>query len=224
NKKIANSLKEKNQLIEESLLQKELFLKETHHRVKNNLQIVSSLMSIQGRSLSDQRSKDLIRESQNRIKSMSLVHESLYQAKDLSQIEIESFIKRIAEGVNSSLKAKNQDIELKILADNFKLNAEQAVPIGIIINELASNAYKHAFKNKVKGRLLIEFIKSDDGLTLKVDDDGEGLPNDFKADFSSGSIGMALVQALAQDQLDGDLLINSNNCKFSINFKPSMAA
>jgi two-component sensor histidine kinase len=208
----------KNIDIEKRNTQIEWLLKEIHHRVKNNLQIVSSLMSIQGRSLNDEKSKALIRESQNRIKSMSLVHESLYQAEDLSQIEIEPFIKRIAESVKSSLKSKEQEINLQIDADNFEMNAEQAVPVGIIINELASNAFKHAFKNRSIGTLKIAVKNVNDSLTLLIDDDGPELPSDFEVDFTGGSIGMALVQSLAEDQLGGRFTIGEKDNKFKVEF------
>ncbi|MCB0737163.1 MAG: sensor histidine kinase [Bacteroidetes bacterium] len=207
--------------IEKRNTQIEWLLKEIHHRVKNNMQIVSSLMSIQGRSLKDEDSKAVIRESQNRIKSMSLVHESLYQAEDLSQIEVEPFISNIATAVQQSLQAKDKDIELNIDADKLYLNAEQAVPVGIIINELASNAFKHAFANKNTGELRVAFKRDGDNLRLEVSDDGSALSKDFEFDFSGKSIGMALVQSLVEDQLGGSFVIGAESAKFMVVFKAS---
>lgn len=205
--------------IEKRNTQIEWLLKEIHHRVKNNMQIVSSLMSIQSRKLKDEASKNLIRESQNRIKSMSLVHESLYLAEDLSQIEIGPFISRIAEHVNTSLKASHQEIILNIETDEAHLNAEQAVPLGIIVNELSGNAYKHAFVGRDRGTLHIEFRKREDGFELRVGDDGPIFDHRSETEFSQNSIGLALVRSLAEDQLNGSFVIAQASVhKFTIQF------
>jgi two-component sensor histidine kinase len=116
------------------------------------------------------------------------------------------------------LKSKEQEINLQIDADNFEMNAEQAVPVGIIINELASNAFKHAFKNRSIGTLKIAVKNVNDSLTLLIDDDGPELPSDFEVDFTGGSIGMALVQSLAEDQLGGRFTIGEKDNKFKVEF------
>ncbi|MCB0736165.1 MAG: sensor histidine kinase, partial [Bacteroidetes bacterium] len=211
--------------IEKRNTQIEWLLKEIHHRVKNNMQIVSSLMSIQSRSLKDEQSKQVIRESQNRIKSMSLVHESLYQAEDLSQVEIGPFIQKIARSVQQSLQAKDQNIQLKLETDQVELNAEQAVPVGIIINELASNAYKHAFAGREDGELRVAFKQEGQFYKLEVGDDGPALPEGFNVSYNGDSIGMALVQSLAEEQLGGSFIISQGSTyKFSVLFNKPKAA
>ena len=193
---------QQNGIIQKRNNQIEWLLKEIHHRVKNNLQIVSSLMSIQSRTLHDLGAKRLIRESQNRIKSMGLVHESLYEVDDFSRIELLPFIKRIADNVKTSLEGNHQSIGIEIEGDILVISPQIATPVGIIINELVTNAFKHAFASKEKGVISIKLtLEPNQQVKLLIGDDGEALPK--QDDTLMNSVGMALVTSLVEEQLDG---------------------
>lgn len=188
-------LSEKNQIIEKSLHERETLLKEIHHRVKNNLQIISSLLSLQSKSLgaSDLAAQGAISESRNRVKSMSLIHEQLYQEDTISGVEMNDYISRLVSSLSSSYGLDTDRVEVKIEAENILLDVDSAIPLGLIINELVSNSMKYAFPEQRNGTILISLKDSMNELLLMVKDDGVGMDASIK---SSQSFGLSMVNSL----------------------------
>ena len=209
--------------IKASLKEKEVLLKEIHHRVKNDLQVVSSLLYLQSEHIKDEQSLATIRESQSRIKSMALVHEQLYQSKGLARVDFAEYIQNLATYLFRSYGVNPDAITLKINADDVSLGIDTAIPCGLIISELVSNSLKHAFPAGKAGgdresEIRINLHADDDNkLTLIVSDNGVGLPRDL--DFrNTESFGMHLVNTLTR-QLEGTIeLDRSGGTAFEITF------
>jgi PAS domain S-box-containing protein len=205
--------------IRDSLEEKGLLLKEIHHRVKNNLQIIISLFNLQTHYISDSTSLEALKEGQDRIKSMALIHERFYQAEGTSKIDFDEYIKRLTENLFISFNRSPDKIRLILDTEHISLDIDTAVPCGLIINELVSNALKHAFEGRDKGTLKISFRQpQNDSIRLVVEDDGIGLPPGFDME-NSDSLGMQLMNALTS-QLEGTLsLLNGNGTTFILEFK-----
>jgi len=201
-----------------SLKEKELLLKEVHHRVKNNMQVISSLLNIQAESVGDEVFSGLLGESQQRIKSMSLIHENLYQSDNLLEIDFKDYINMLANSLHRFYAISGSLISLDIRVDNVALDIETAVPCGLIINELISNSLKHAFSGLDRpGTITINFRSIGCRYVLEIKDDGVGLPPEFTLE-SSTSMGMEIVTILTQ-QLDGKLQFeNEQGARFEISF------
>lgn len=202
-----------------SLEEKEMLLKEIHHRVKNNLQVISSMLNLQADRLDHGDSKTILQESMNRVIAMSLIHEKLYRSEDLSGIDFDDYIRSLAGDLVQTYAATSGPVALEVLVDNIDLQVDQAIPCGLIINELVSNAFKHAFPAERAGKLNIEFAAGANGqLALIVRDDGVGIPPTFDI-RKSDSLGMQLVNSLV-GQLQGTIDIQSNagTC-FTIKFQ-----
>ena len=189
-----------------SLEEKEVLLREVHHRVKNNLQVVVSLLNLQSQSVSDPRVREIFKESRNRIRSMALVHERLYQSSDLSRVDFAEYIKRLTTHLFHSYGLDAGRIEIGVEAGDARLDINTAVPVGLIINELVSNAIKHAFPAGAHGRIAVGLERLEGGtFRLTVSDDGTGFPGDL--DFrKTESLGMQIVTMLA-DQLDAEIAL-----------------
>ncbi len=204
--------------IKASLKEKEVLLKEIHHRVKNNLQIISSLLNLQSNFVEDKQTIEVFQDSQNRIRSMALVHEKLYRSENLARIDFAEYIRDLAAYLFHSHRANTQGITLKIQIDEVFLGIDTAISCGLILNELISNALKHAFPNGRAGETRLECRASNDGqLTLIVADNGVGFPEalDFR---ETTSLGLQLVTALV-DQLDGTIDMHRNTgTEFKITF------
>jgi two-component sensor histidine kinase/ligand-binding sensor domain-containing protein len=199
-------LAEVNETLRVSLTEKEVLLKEIHHRVRNNLQIVSSLLNLQSEHVADVPTLSALRESQDRVRAMAQIHEKLYQSEGLSRIDVADYIRSMASSLFTSYGVRGDLITLKLEVDDVKLGLDTAIPCGLIINELISNALKHAFPNGRAGEVRVELRSSGDGrLLLRVSDDGIGVPDGFDP-RRSRSLGLQLVQALT-DQLDGTVEI-----------------
>lgn len=196
--------------IKASLREKEVLLKEIHHRVKNNLQVTSSLLKLQSGYIQDRKARDLFAESQNRIRSMALVHEKLYQSSDLSRIDFSEYVRSLAHLLFRSFGEATSRIRLQIGGENIFLSVETAVPCGLIINELLSNALKHAFPGERKGEIVIHLSQeTPHRFRIRVCDTGVGLPPHL--DFQRvETLGLQLVQTLVQ-QLDGEMQIRSED-------------
>ena len=210
--------KEAEEKLRASLREKEILLKEVHHRVKNNMAIISSLLSLQAESIKDQTVLSAFRDSQYRIRSMALVHEKLYQAKDLSRIDFCDYIRGLVIQVSKSNEFKDRQIAVDIEADDIKMTIETAIPCGLITSELLTNAFKYAFPGDREGRVLIQLRRiSGDFYKLVVSDNGIGLPTRIDIrDFSS--FGLHLVHLLTQ-QLEGEIeVIRDNGTTFKIVF------
>jgi two-component sensor histidine kinase len=191
-----------------SLKEKEHLLKEIHHRVKNNLQIVSSLLNLQSDSIVDEKYLGLIKESHNRINSMALVHEMLYKSKDLSKIELKEYIEVLSSSVNMSYSSPSKEISFDYhIQSGVFLEIDMMIPIGLILNEILSNSYKYAFKEKNKGVIRIELKQLKKQLILIVEDDGIGLEKNFDIK-KQGSLGMQLIHMLSE-QIEADMKVSS---------------
>ena len=195
--------------IEASLREKETLLQEIHHRVKNNLQITSSLLKLQSARVGDEASRRALTESQSRIHAIALVHEMLYRAADLSRIDFAEYARRLVEQIGRTQDSSAARIIVAIEIDPVRLTIDSAVPCGLLVGELVSNCFKHAFPGGRRGRILVRLRASSGACELDVIDDGVGLPPGVDA-ATPGSLGIALVRALAK-QLQGTLALASSD-------------
>lgn len=209
-----------NQQITNSLREKEVLLKEIHHRVKNNLQIVSSLLYLQSRRIADVDTVSLFEDSKQRIFAMALVHETLYSSNDLSRIDFFGYVKMLV----AELEGVYQQIDLSItclveIEKGITLDIDCAIPCGLIVNELVSNAFKHAFRNSPEGTILVRMTKDDqEKIILSVIDDGVGLPTDFDVSDSS-NMGLEIVSLLVT-QLGGEMdIVSDQGTRIEIDFE-----
>ena len=190
-----------------SLHEKEVLLKEIHHRVKNNLAVISSILKLQAAYVHDEKIQETLAECQNRIKCMVLIHTRLYQSADLSNIDVKEYIQTLASDLMRSYARIPGKVDLRTYFDTVSLDIDTIIPLGLIVNELVSNALKHAFPGEKGGEVIIKLYHSDDSVVLAISDNGVGLPEGFDITGTEG-LGMALVKALA-DQLDGHLTWSS---------------
>lgn len=205
-RKRANELlSEKNIQIQEALEDKEDLLKEIHHRVKNNLQIISSLLSLQSRRVEDPKVLEAIQDGQNRVQSMALIHENLYQDANLVKVDAEVYIQQLIKNLMLSYNIQPQRIGLRTQIEPLKLDVDTLIPLGLILNELISNALKYAFAEKDQGELTLHLQQRGNGLLLHVADNGKGMPPDFYAQ-SSKSLGYRLINSFAK-KLNGVLKV-----------------
>jgi PAS domain S-box-containing protein len=204
--------------IQASLKEKEVLLKEIHHRVKNNLQIISSLLYLQAGKTEDPGAIRALKDSQNRVRSIALVHESLYQSSNLAGIQIGEYTRGVASNLLESYGGRDRPVRLTVRMGTIRLSINAAIPCGLIINELISNSLKHAFPEGREGEIRIELARTDTGsLALTVSDDGIGIPEhvDFR---SSPSLGLTLVSSLVA-QLGGIIeLDRRGGTTFTITF------
>ncbi len=192
-----------------SLREKEHLLREIHHRVKNNLQIISSLLNLQTESTQDEKFLSLIRESCNRIKSMALVHEMLYTTTNLSNIKLKIYIKSLYESIYQSYRRPQMKIDFHLeVSDEARFEIDRMIHIGLILNEVISNSLKYAFDDD-KGNIYIALQEKNNKYTLTIKDDGKGLPKDFDQK-KDGHLGMQLIYLLTE-QLTGKVELESNN-------------
>jgi PAS domain S-box-containing protein len=204
--------------IENSLKEKELLLKEIHHRVKNNLQIISSLLNIQSTYIKDKASMDVFKESQNRVRSMALIHEKLYQSHDMSQIDFSDYVKELVNNLFGSYSLNSEQIILHRDINNMLVGIDLAINLGLILNELVSNAFKHAFPDGRKGNLYITMNRVGNKCEMIVEDDGVGFPSDLEF-RKTESLGLQLITTLV-DQIGGTIdLSNTHGAKFTITFQ-----
>jgi len=202
--------------------EKELLIREIHHRVKNNLQIISSLLNLQIPYIKDENSIEFFKESQNRIKSISMIHEKLYQTNNLQEIDFDSYISNILVNLFQTYGVDQDKISYEIKCDDIGLNIETSVPCGLIITELITNSIKHAFPSKPlddsKNKISVEMYPDGEKIKLIIKDNGIGFPQDL--DFkNTESLGLELVNLLI-NQLDGTInLKREEGTEFSIEFK-----
>jgi PAS domain S-box-containing protein len=199
-----------------SLEEKEALLKEIHHRVKNNLQIVSSLLSLQTEHVAPEKALEALKESQNRVRSMAMIHEQLYSSGDLARIDFHRYVSDLTSYIFRTYSTRAGKISLTMDVQPVALGIDRAIPCGIIINELVTNALKHAFPHESGGTIHIRLVKAgDQEVLLTVEDDGVGIPEGLDPEKSS-SLGLELVQTLVE-QLKGKVSIESSGgARFSI--------
>ncbi len=192
-----------------SLKEKDVLLRELHHRVKNNMQVISSLLNLQARRISDPTVLEMFKDSQRRIRSMALVHERLYQSSDLSRIEFSTYLRNLATHLFHSCQADSSRIRLLLDTEEVYLNINTAIPCGLIVNELVSNAFKHAFPGGRSGEVEVSFRRLEgDGYQLRVRDDGIGFPENFDP-RQTESLGLQIVDTLVT-QLNGQISITKS--------------
>jgi two-component sensor histidine kinase len=204
------------QQLRRSLAEKESLLKEIHHRVKNNLQIVSSLLYLQEDDMQNDKGVEILRESQNRVKSMALIHEQLYGTSDLARIDFGRYIQGLTANLFEVYGIDPNRIRLDVRADDIALGIDMAVPCGLIINELVSNSLKHAFTPEIGGTIEVAVNNLRNGrMEIVVADDGIGIAGET-AEAEKKTLGLRLVDTLTA-QLDGRLeLQTSEGTRFSI--------
>jgi len=210
--------KKTEKMLQNSLDEKEMLLKEIHHRVKNNLMIISSLLNLQSRYIKDEESKNIFKESQNRARSMALIHERLYQSTDLKRIDFGEYIRTLTNDLYNTYVMDISLIILNIDVDDVRLDINTSIPLGLIVNELVTNSLKHAFPQGKSGEINIEFHTQDDKYILEVKDNGIGFPKglDYK---NTDSLGLRIVTSLTE-QIDGEIkFTNTSGTSFKIIFK-----
>ena len=203
--------------IRSSLEEKEVLLREIHHRVKNNMQIISSLLNLQTKYINDEKVVDILKESQSRVKSMAMIHEKLYQSNELSRIDFKDYINKLATFLTQSYIVDGEPVKIETEVQNIFLNIDTAVPCGLIINELITNSLKHAFPDYMGGSIKIELFNDGEMFILNVQDNGIGFPEDL--DFrNTETLGLQLINNLVL-QLDGTIEIKINKgTEFNIKF------
>ncbi|MEX0685926.1 MAG: histidine kinase dimerization/phosphoacceptor domain -containing protein [Balneolales bacterium] len=201
-RKLKASLKEKDALLKE----KDYLLQEVHHRVKNNLAIISSLLNIQASSVKDEGYKSLLIESENRVKSMGMIHEMLYQQDDFSSVPLESYILKLVQFLSSNYSMPGLKVNYDVQAKDVYLDMNTAIPCALIMNELISNAFKHAFQDQDNGEIMVSITQVGNQYTLMVKDNGIGFP-EWKEE---STVGMSLVHGLTR-QIGGKATIERNN-------------
>lgn len=215
--------KELEEQIKSSLKEKEILLKEVHHRVKNNLQVIMSLFNLQSDLIENPEVLSIFAESRNRIKSMALIHELLYIENTFNSVNFNNYVKNLVEFFKDSYFEQNANVNIVVDIENLNLDIDRIIPCGLIINELISNSLKHAFLPGQKGLIKISFNKnSENYFTLSVANNGKKLPDDFDIN-KLNSLGMLLVKSLT-NQIRADLHINSSekSTEFKITFRDAI--
>jgi two-component sensor histidine kinase len=200
--------------IKTSLRQKELLLQEIHHRVKNNLQIVVSLLKLQSRYVYDKRDLEIFNKSRARVETMSLIHEKLYKSADLANISMRDYLRDLTAQLLKAYEVDSSHVILTVDSEDVNAGIDTAIPCGLIVNELVSNSLKHAFRINQVGRIEINVKKENSSIILCFNDNGVGLPAGFDLETSE-SLGLQLVTTLVK-QLDGTINIDSSRKGTSI--------
>jgi PAS domain S-box-containing protein len=205
--------------IKASLEEKEVLLKEIHHRVKNNLQIVSSLLQLQASYIKDQDALQIFEESRDRIKSMALIHEQLYQSNDLAQIDFPEYLRSLLNMVLSAHRSNRTRVETRLHVDPLSLDLDTAIPVGLITNELVTNSLKYAFAGRSAGEIGVRLTKSETGdFLLMISDNGIGLPEKFNFEKAT-SLGLRLVRILTKQMRARLEISNGMGTQFRVYFK-----
>jgi len=203
-KQINGELIKTNKELKRLISEKDVLFKEIHHRVKNNLQVITSLLSLQASFIDDENYKGLFRYSQYRINSMAMIHEMLYQSEDVSKINHSEYIEKLVSGLVYSMKGSANNITMKFDIPKIYLNIDTSIPLGLLINEIVTNSLKYGIKDKAIGTLSIKMIKHHgDNYELQIGDDGEGYPKDVNW-RNANSLGLVLIHKLAI-QLKGNI-------------------
>jgi two-component sensor histidine kinase len=196
-------------------------MKELHHRVKNNLAIVSSLLSMQSNRLEDKNAAKAVREGQMRVQAMSLIHQRLYKTDDVSTVNIKDYFTELAESLMQAYGYSSDDFELTIEVKNPALDVDLAIPLGLIVNELITNSFKYAYEGIERPSLSI-YLKNDKDITLKIQDNGIGIDEKLVSQ-KSNSFGQKLIKGLSK-QLKGTYKFENNHgTYFELNI-PKVAA
>ncbi len=208
------------QEIRESLNEKEVLLAEVHHRVKNNLAVVSGFLQLERFQSESPAIQDILRKAELRIKSIATIHENLYNTDNFAAIESAHYIDDIINSIQDSFESKFKNISLEKNIEDFSLNVNQAIPFGLIINELLSNIYKHAFKGRKSGQITIEVTEKYDIITLVIADNGVGLPENINYK-EGGNLGFTIVKTLVSQLKGTDNILDDDGFTFQLKFRKS---
>ena len=214
---VENKLRVTLELLHNKNKEKDILLKEVHHRVKNNLQMIHSLFNMQSRQVNNEYTREILSQGKSRIKAISLVHQLLYKSDNFDDINIQDYINSLKENVTNIYKNSEKSIEINADANGVNLNIDKAIPLGLILNELLVNSYKYAFEGKTMGNIVIEIKKTESKYNFSYKDDGVGLDLDNLK--TSDSLGMRLITRLS-DQLGARPIFKSENgLELSFNFE-----
>jgi PAS domain S-box-containing protein len=206
--------------IRASLKEKEVLLRELYHRTKNNMQVISSLIGLKSASIEDEQMKNILHEMRNRIQTIALVHQKLYQSQNLSRVDLKEYITDLVNLIANSYAAEQGNVTFTLNLENVNVLIDTAVPCGLIINELISNSFKHAFPDDRKGNICVRLKKlEEDAIELVISDDGVGIPSGFNL-FEKNTLGMQVFYNIATEQLMGNVEVDSKHgLTFTIQFK-----
>ncbi len=208
-KKSENILKEKNSIINKALSDKELLLREIHHRVKNNLQVVYSLLSLQSEYIDEESVLSAINDGRNRVRSMALIHQNLYGSETMTDVGAKNYLERLIGELFETYKVEKDKVSLDLDIEDISIDVDTMVPLGLVVNELITNALKHAFHNQDKGNIKVTLKTSDDNLIFKVIDNGNGMDPSLLEE-SNDSFGLQMIKSFVE-KLEGSLKLNTEN-------------
>lgn len=204
--------------VKEALDEKNILIAELHHRVKNNLAIISGLFSLKINDDLHEDAKNVLLESRNRVRSMALIHNRLYKSDNMTNVNFEEYAKELISEISASYPAVADSVKIDTDIKNVSININSAIPCGLILNELLTNAYKHAFKDKTDGHIYVSFVNQNNNILMRVKDNGVGLPLDYN---KKQSLGVTVIESLCE-QLDGSFnFSNDNGTCFELKFKHS---
>ncbi|MFN3639713.1 MAG: histidine kinase dimerization/phosphoacceptor domain -containing protein [Flavobacterium sp.] len=214
--KLYVKIKDKNQIIEKTLKDRELLLHETHHRVKNNLQMISSLLNLQSKYVDDKKAYEALQNGRNRVESIAILHKNLYVGDDLTLVNVEDYFQSLVKSILSSFDKYKTEIEVDVNAKGLLLDVETVIPIGFIVNELVTNSFKHAKPEKENLRISLSMIDENDTYKLIVYDNGKGILEDKLIEENEETFGHRLIRTLVQKLKATMDIHNMNGTKISI--------
>lgn len=194
--KTSKLLEQKNEQISQALAEREILLKEIHHRVKNNLQVITSLLNLQAGTLKEPAAIDAVREGQNRVKSMSIIHQKLYQGQDIRGVDAREYIENLTRELFTAFGVKDDEVNCEIDANGLKLDIDTIIPLGLILNELITNSLKYAFEGRKQGKLQIFMKNRESILEVTVADNGKGM--DERTPETAGTFGWKMIRSLSR--------------------------
>ncbi len=208
-------VREKNKLIEKTLKQKDILLKEIHHRVKNNLQLISSLLNLQSRYIKDEKAKQVSLDGKNRVRAMSLIHQFLYQKENLINLSLDEYFKKLVKELFEAYRIHEDRIKVDFNIESFELDVDRVIPLGLIFNELITNILKYAFPGERKGKIQIDFKRKDKKLILEISDNGVGFDGETNLSDNS-TFGFTLIDALLKKWNGKFEIVSDNGTKATI--------
>lgn len=210
--KLNKKIKSKNETITKALKDRELLLHETHHRVKNNLQMISSLLNLQSKYVKDDNVLEVLQNGRNRVQSIAILHKNLYVGEDLNMVNIQHYFEGLVDSILNSYNKTESDIDLRIDAKHVTMDVESVIPLGLIVNELVTNSLKHAFPDNAKSKpeITLKMYEREDFYTLKVTDNGVGIDSDIIENGKQESFGQRLIKLLSK-KLKASVSITNNN-------------
>ncbi|HET8865417.1 MAG TPA: PAS domain S-box protein [Gracilimonas sp.] len=204
--------------VRKSLREKEMMLAEIHHRVKNNLAVITGLLELQSFSAESESARRILRDSQMRVNSIAMVHEKLYQSEDFSEVDISQYFEELSHIIHKTMKQDDIKVDIELNIQAVKLPITQAIPCGLLLNEILSNSFKHAFKGKDHGKIGICLSKQEHKLLLKIQDNGIGMPEDSEMDINK-SMGMTLIKTLSKQLNASCCFRNEDGVVFEFEFE-----